>query len=402
MLERGHDRGFAERVFRQIQGFGEYGFPESHAASFALLVYVSAWIKRHEPAAFYCGLLNSLPMGFYSPSQLVQDATRHHIRVYSVDVQHSDWEHRLEPVGALSRARSSSSPVGALSRARSDQPPLRLGLRMVKGLSEAVGQRIAAARPFTDAEDLARRAGLSSQALRFLARAGALQSLAGHRYQAHWEVAGIREPIALEKDRALESAPTGEEEDRALESAPTGEEEDRARESAPTGREGEMVLPPPSPVGDMLDDYRYLGLTLGGHPLALLRGDGLLGRSLARCHTAASLTACRHGQFVRVTGLVTGRQRPGTASGVLFVTLEDETGNINLVVWASVLEQFRAALLQGRLLRVKGVVERDQEVIHVVAGHVEDVSELLTRLASAASGAQADAVEVPFRSRDFQ
>ncbi|MFU8817336.1 MAG: error-prone DNA polymerase [Pseudomonadales bacterium] len=374
MLARGHDRDFAERVFRQIEGFGEYGFPESHAASFALLVYVSAWLKRHEPAAFYCGLLNSLPMGFYTPSQLIQDAVRHHIRVHPVDVQHSSWDHELEPpVGAISRSRS-----GDRSYDEQSQPPLRLGLRMVKGLSEAIGRRIAAARPFADAEDLARRAGVNGPALRFLARAGALRSLAGHRYQAHWEVAGIREPMALEG---------------------VGDCEDRDREIALT----EVFLPAPSAVGDMLDDYRYLGLTLGSHPLALLRNDAQLGRNLARCYTAAELEACRHGQFVRVAGLVTGRQRPGTATGVLFVTLEDETGNINLVVWASVLEQFRAALLQGRLLRIKGVVERDQEVIHVVAGHVEDVSGLLSALASASpvAGDGGSPSAGPFRSRDF-
>ena len=257
---------------------------------------------------------------------------------------------------------------------------------MVKGLSEAIGQRIAAARPFADAEDLARRAGVNGPALRFLARAGALRSLAGHRYEAHWEVAGIRELMALE----------GGVGDRDLEIAPTGGD----RDLAPT------FLPAPSAVGDMLDDYRYLGLTLGSHPLALLRNDAQLGGNLARCYTAAELEGCRHGQFVRVAGLVTGRQRPGTATGVLFVTLEDETGNINLVVWASVLEQFRAALLQGRLLRIKGVVERDQEVIHVVAGHVEDVSGLLTTLAATTAVEpgcdDADALSAtPFRSRDF-
>ncbi|HEX7038387.1 MAG TPA: error-prone DNA polymerase, partial [Pseudomonadales bacterium] len=186
MIARGHDRDFAERVFRQIQGFGEYGFPESHAASFALLVYVSAWLKCHEPAAFYCGLLNSLPMGFYSPSQIIQDARRHGIEVQPVDVQRSDWDHRLELETA-----ADADP--------GRQPPLRLGLRLVKGLAEAAGQRIAAARPFTDVEDLARRAGLDDRALRFLARAGALRSLSRHRYHAHWEVAAIREPIALER-----------------------------------------------------------------------------------------------------------------------------------------------------------------------------------------------------------
>jgi error-prone DNA polymerase len=382
MTARGHDRAFAERVFRQIQGFGEYGFPESHAASFALLVYVSAWLKCHEPAAFYCGLLNSLPMGFYSPSQIIQDAERHGIEVLPVDVQHSTWDHRLD-LGA-DREREARR-----------QPPLRLGLRLVKGLAEAVGERIAAARPFTDTEDLARRAELDDRSLRFLARAGALQSrersspdangartLSRHRYHAHWEVAAIRAPLALEG--TVEGS-----------GGHGCVEEPGSRESAADA----MELPSPSAVSDMMDDYRYLGLTLGEHPLALLRRHDRLGGHLARCHSAEELTRCRHGQFVRVAGLVTGRQRPGTASGVLFVTLEDETGNVNLVVWSSVIEQFRAALLQGQLLRVKGVVEREQEVIHVVAGYVEDRTDLLTALQESTHG---DAGETPFTSRDFR
>jgi error-prone DNA polymerase len=371
MLERGHDRAFAERVFRQIQGFGEYGFPESHAASFALLVYVSAWLKRHEPAAFYCGLLNSLPMGFYSASQLIQDASRHAIRLEPVDVQHSDWDHYLATGSAAPQLRSEQpadfSPAAA-------QPPIRLGLRLVKGLSEAVGRRIAAARPFGDTGDLARRAGLNQQALRCLARAGALASLAGHRHQAHWEAAGIRPPLPL----AQSSAPT------------------------PAVREPAAVaLPTPSPASNMLDDYRYLGLSLGAHPLALLRSHEQLGPALGRCQTAQALEHSRHGQFVRVAGLVTGRQRPGTATGVLFVTLEDETGNINVVVWASVLVRFRAALLQGRLLRIKGVVEREREVIHVVAGEVEDLTGLLGRLNESGQAAADEPEAGPFPSRDF-
>jgi error-prone DNA polymerase len=371
MLARGHDRDFAERVFRQIQGFGEYGFPESHAASFALLVYVSAWLKRHEPAAFYCGLLNSLPMGFYSASQLVQDAVRHGIRVLPVDVQHSVWEHTLEPRPGDTRS----------------QPPLRLGLRRVKGLAEADGRRIAAARPFADTGDLARRGGVSPKALRFLARAGALRSISGHRYEAHWAVAAVHAPLPLEKE--LEEEPSTH---RSAAAEPAARYETGT--AAPPA-----ALPAPSAASEVLDDYRYLGLSLGAHPLALLRAHERLGGHLARCHSAAELGRCRHGQFVRVAGLVTGRQRPGTATGVLFVTLEDETGNVNLVVWASVLETFRAALLQARLLRVKGVVEREREVIHVVAGHVEDVSGLLAELESEAAGGRGRSA--PFPSRDF-
>lgn len=344
MLARGHDREFAERVFRQIQGFGEYGFPESHAASFALLVYVSAWLKCHEPAAFYCGLLNSLPMGFYSASQLVQDAQRHGIRVLGADVQLSDWDHIVP------------GPMTLL-----------LGLRLVKGLPEHAGRQIVAARMlsgnrFRDTQDLAHRADLDSRALRCLARAGALAQLAGHRHDAHWFAAGVRRKLPIE--------------------------------AFPAVQDSAVNLPAPGVADNMLNDYRYLGLTLGPHPLALLRAHPLHASRFARYRTADALVQCRHGQFVRVAGLVTGRQRPSTATGVLFVTLEDETGNINLVVWASVFERFRPALLQGRLLCVNGSLERHQEVIHVVAGLVEDRSDLLLSLAT-----QPDVA--PFVSRDF-
>ena len=363
MTERGHSLDFAQRVFKQILGFGEYGFPESHAASFALLVYVSAWLKRHEPAAFYCGILNSQPMGFYSPSQLIQDARRHGLDVRPADVQHSHWDHRLEPP---------ARPGG--------QPALRLGLRLVKGLKEETGLAVADRQPFRDPEDLSRRAGLNRQSLKFLARAGALGTLSGHRYQAHWDVAAIDRPLPLQhaaEQRAgyLSRAFSGEREGVPL-----------ARKGSAGEREG-APLPRPSEAESVLHDYRYLGLTLRAHPLHLLRPQ------LRGFRTAGELEGCRHGQFVEVAGLVTGRQRPGTTTGVLFVTLEDETGNVNLIVWARVLERFRAALLQGRLLQVKGVVERENKVIHVVAGRIEDASHLLTRLTG---------TKLPFQSRDFR
>ena len=341
MVERGHSLDFAQRVFKQILGFGEYGFPESHAASFALLVYVSAWLKCHEPAAFYCGILNSQPMGFYSPSQLIQDARRQGLEVRAVDVQHSHWDHRLEPQSKPGR-----------------QPALRLGLRLVKGLSEETGLAIAGQRPFRDAEDLCQRAGANRRSLQFLARAGALESLSGHRYQAHWDVAAIDTPMPLQE--AAEQ-----------------------REEYATS----IALPGPGDAENVLHDYRYLGLSLRAHPLQLLRSQ------LRNFRTAKDLEGYRHGQFVEVAGLVTGRQRPGTATGVLFVTLEDETGNVNLVVWSSVFQRFRAALLQGRLLQVKGVVERENKVIHVIAGRIQDASGLLAEITSE---------KLPFESRDFR
>ena len=356
MTERGHSLDFAQRVFKQILGFGEYGFPESHAASFALLVYVSAWLKRHEPAAFYCGILNSQPMGFYSPSQLIQDARRHGLDVRPADVQQSHWDHKLE-----------------LPDKPGEQPALRLGLRLVKGLSEETGLAIADQQPFRDSEDLCRRACLHRQNLQFLARAGALESLSGHRYQAHWDVAAIDRPLPLQAV-AEERGARGD----------TPRMKVGARGDTPRK---EVALPGPGEAENVLHDYRYLGLSLRAHPLKLLRPQ------LRNFRTATDLEGYRNGQFVEVAGLVTGRQRPGTTTGVLFVTLEDETGNVNLIVWSTILERFRAALLQGRLLQVKGVVERENKVIHVVAGRIEDASHLLTRFTGE---------ELPFQSRDFK
>ena len=365
MTERGHSLDFAQRVFKQILGFGEYGFPESHAASFALLVYISAWLKCHEPAAFYCGILNSQPMGFYSPSQLIQDARRHGLDVRPADVQRSHWHHRLEPP---------ASPGG--------QPALRLGLRLVKGLKEETGLAIADRQPFRDSEDLCRRAGLNRQSLKFLARAGALESLSGHRYQAHWDVAAIDRPLPLQ-EAAEQRGDYSAREARGDTLRRKGFSRGR-QESAPQSK---VALPGPGEAENVLHDYRYLGLSLRAHPLQLLRPQ------LRNFRTARDLEGYRHGQFVEVAGLVTGRQRPGTTTGVLFVTLEDETGNVNLIVWATVLERFRAALLQGRLLQVKGVVERENKVIHVVAGRIEDASHLLARFTGE---------ELPFQSRDFR
>ena len=353
MLARGHEESFARRLFNQIKGFGDYGFPESHAASFALLVYVSSWLKCHEPAAFYCGLLNSLPMGFYSPAQLIQDAQRHNIEVRDIDVRISTWAHTLEGAGGAQPAA------------------LRLGLTMVKGLKEKDSTNIVNARmqqPFSDAQDLAVRAKLEDQAMRFLARAGALTGLSGHRHQAHWHVAGIQKPIALQTStKPLKAS-------RAIHQS--------------SNDESNICMPKPTAKEDLLDDYRYTGLTLGPHPMQILRQQA----EFSNYRTAADLDHYRQGQPIRIAGLVTGRQRPGTATGVIFLTLEDETGNINVVVWSSVLQRFRAALLQGQLLKIKGIVERENAVIHVVAGHVADATDNLRDLARA---------PLPFKSRDF-
>ncbi len=337
MLERGHDRDFAERIFEQIKGFGDYGFPESHAASFALLVYISAWLKRHEPAAFYTGLLNSQPMGFYSPSQLVQDAKRHNIEVRPADVLYSDWESTLE-------VPSAKGEIG------STQPAIRLGLQRIKGFKEDAAMRILAARrkqPIRNIHDLARRARLNKGDLARLTEGGAFKTLSGHRYQTHWEAGGILPATPL-----LDVA------------------ENPAQYS-----NRPVLLPAPGETDDLRADYTSLGLTLGRHPMAILRDKP--DAPFRQCRTARQLEEIGHGRFVQVSGIVTGRQRPGSASGVIFMTLEDETNNINVVIWTRILEAYRAAVVQGRLLKIKGVLEREASVIHVVAGHVEDLSHYL-------------------------
>jgi error-prone DNA polymerase len=328
MLERGYDLAFAESIFSQIQGFGEYGFPESHAASFALLAYASSWLKCHEPAAFLCALLNSQPMGFYSPSALVQDAQRHGIEVRPVDIAISGWDCTLEP---------SARPQAAV----------RLGLSLQRGMRREVAARIEdarAIRPFDSVTDLARRAQLDRHDLQVLAGANALHSLAGNRREALWQAVGaVPDKDLLRPTTLLEEAP---------------------RLNAPS--EGE----------DIVGDYRAQGLTLGRHPLALLRKRLLEQRFMP----ASTLNDYKNGQLARACGIVTVRQRPGTAKGVLFVTLEDETGNVNVIVWPSLVEQQRKEVLGAALLGVYGVWQREGEVRHLVAKRLVDMSVLLGRL----------------------
>ncbi|HEY6095474.1 MAG TPA: error-prone DNA polymerase [Gallionellaceae bacterium] len=336
MTERGYQKEFALQIYQQILGFGEYGFPESHAASFALLVYISAWLKCHEPAAFACALLNSQPMGFYAPAQLVQDARRHGVEVLAADVTASDWDCTLHTF---------SSPQMGEGQGEwgSRQPALRLGLRMVNGLSLEGAARLTVARaqrPFESVEDMAARAGLDKRDLKCLAAAGALSTLVGHRRQAYWDVAGIEQatPLAL----------------------------------APV-EETQAALLPLTEGQELAADYASLGLTLGRHPLALLR-EALRKQRLV---TSAELRTFPHGRLARVAGLVIGRQRPGTASGVTFLTLEDEAGQINVVVWRDLGERQRRELLGARLLAVHGVLERQGEVTHLIAGHLKDLTPML-------------------------
>jgi error-prone DNA polymerase len=336
MRERGYAEEFARQIFRQILGFGEYGFPESHAASFALLVYVSAWLKRHEPAAFAAALINSQPMGFYAPSQLVQDARRHGVEVRPVDVDASDWDCTLEP-----------GESGGLA--------LRLGLRLVKGFPEAAALRLVEARSaarFDSVQSLAVRARLDRRELGCLAAAAALARLAGHRHRAAWQVAGVETPSPLIAE--------------------------------PQVAEGIPMLRAPREGQDIVADYRHMGVSLRRHPLELLRPR------LEACSvlSAARLRECPSGSRVRTAGLVVTRQRPGTASGVTFVTLEDETGYINLIVWRQIAERQRRALVGSRLMGVTGELQLEGEVMHVIVHRISDLSRWLGDLVA--------------RSRDFR
>jgi len=364
MVEKGYTREYAERIFKQIQGFGEYGFPESHAAGFALLAYVSSWIKCHHPDAFLCGLLNAQPMGFYAPAQLVRDAREHGVAVLPVDVAVSGWESTM--AGEKSGARrddgavvAARAPIGVLGQGGTAEP-VRLGLNRVKGLAEEAGQRIVAARAesaFAGVEDLARRARLDAHALAVLAEAGALHALTGHRHQAAWAVAGI------------DTRPT---------------EMLRATRSDEAG----VALAAPSEGEETLADYRALGLTLQRHPLALLRSQ----LAAFRIEPAARLRTFPNGRLARASGLVTHRQRPETAKGTVFVTLEDETGAVNVIVWPRVAEAQRKPLLGATLLTVYGQWQRqgdgDEAVMHLVAARMIDHTSLLSGLVT--------------RSRDFR
>jgi error-prone DNA polymerase len=340
MARNGYTEKFADQIYKQICGFGEYGFPESHSVSFALLAYVSSWLKHYEPAAFLAALLNSQPMGFYSASALVQDARRHGVDVRPADVTVSEWECTLE--------RSEIEPSVVSHQPSSfSQPTVRLGLLMVKGLSQAGAERIATARAmarFADVEDLARRAELDRRDLRNLAAASALAALAGHRRAGHWEAAGAQTRPLLLRDAPI--------------------------------RDRQPALPAPTEGEDIVADYQSLGLTLGRHPLALLRGR--LRR--LRLASAAELRALSNGRPARTAGIVTGRQRPSTAKGVVFVTLEDETGYINVVVWNDLVERQRRELLGSSLLGVEGVMQKEGEVIHLVARRLTDYTALLGRL----------------------
>lgn len=331
LLALGYQDAFATQLFEQIKGFGSYGFPESHAASFANIVYVSCWLKCHEPAAFACALLNSQPMGFYAPSQIVQDAQRHRLAVRPVDISHSQWDCTLE-----------ADPRDATA-----QPAIRLGLRMVRGLPQAVAHQLVAARdaqPFEDIADLCQRVTLAAHHREALAEANALRGLAGHRHRARWDIAGVERQLPLFGTTSPTEAP--------------------------------VRLPPPTQGENTCADYARTGLTLGPHPLRQLRPR----LHAQRCRDSRQLRATAHASWVRAAGLVITRQRPQTASGVTFVTMEDEHGAINVIVWCHVAEQYRRALLESRLLAVQGQWQTVDGVSHLLAHRLVDLSPMLGTL----------------------
>ncbi|MFL0809856.1 MAG: error-prone DNA polymerase [Agarilytica sp.] len=343
MLNNGYDNDFAKRLFSQIKGFGGYGFPESHSASFALLCYFSSWLKCHHPAAFYCALLNSQPMGFYSPSQLIQDARRHSVDVFPIDVNHSNYDNTIEQL-------PNTTGEEALHWG------IRLGFCRIKSFTQDNAEHISLARKgkvFASLNDFVVRCGLGQAEVQTLAGADAFHSISGHRYQAHWQASAV-EP----KNAMLAQVQHPPETDLLTTTAPSLD-------------------------NNIKQDYQTIGLSLRPHPMILLRQE----RPFVRCKKHIELSNIGNGRFVQVAGLVTGRQRPGTAKGTLFLTLEDETGNINIVVWKSTQNLFRQALLNASLLVVKGRLETKDGVIHVIAGKLLDYS---TRLEN-----------FNFKSRDF-
>jgi error-prone DNA polymerase len=336
MTTRGYDQEFAERTFKQLEGFGSYGFPESHAASFAKIAYASSWMKRHHPDVFCCAILNAQPMGFYAPAQLVRDARAHGVEIRPVDVNHSRWDCTLEPTRNRHRFA------------------VRLGLRLVRGLANADGGMIPIARgdtPYTSIEDLWRRAGIPVSALERLADGDAFGSLGVDRRNALWTIRGLA-------DEVMPLFAAADERDRVIRS--------EAQEPA-------VVLTPMTEGREVVEDYRSKGLTLRQHPLAFLRAE-LRERRIRSC---ADLHRARDGQRVTVAGLVLVRQKPGSAKGVMFMTIEDETDVANVVVWPSLYDKQRRLILSSGMMAIRGRYQREGGVTHLIAEHLIDLSDLL-------------------------
>ncbi len=371
MNDKGYDDEFAEAVFKQIRGFGEYGFPESHAASFALLVYVSAWLKCHEPAVFCCAIMNSLPMGFYSPSDLVADARRHDVTVFEIDINKSIYDHTLTPDKLAAKIDladtqhlNTTHPENTRTKHTStvnnctdkkfenkQEFAVQLGLRLVRNLSHDAVDRITEQRelagPYRSISDLIDRTQINSRDQQALAASGALKSISGDRHRAHWDLLGVEQLPGMLRDASSEDIP----------------------QQLSLISEGE----------DIVADYQSIGFTLGRHPLALLR-DKLASKRILT--TKQWLQTVADGSFARIAGLVKVRQRPGSAKGVIFMTTEDETGLANVIIWQNVTERCRKAVIGSRLVVISGTTQREGEVVHLVASHIEDNSWMLGDLAT--------------------
>lgn len=353
MIGKGYEPAFAESCFSQIEGFGEYGFPESHAASFAILVYVSSWLKCYYPDVFAAALLNAQPMGFYAPGQIVRDAAEHGVEVRAIDINHSHWDNMLEP-GPEAAKRLHPRHAEMKHDVRATHA-LRLGFRQAKGLSKAEMEALAArrGRGYDSVRDVWLRSGLPASTIERLADIDAFRSLGLERRDALWAVRGLNR--------------VGGQEDLPL----FAEAHDRTREP-------DFDLPAMTMGEHVVEDYRTLGLSLKTHPAALLREEMAARRAIR----AEKLTQIPNGQRVRVAGLVLVRQRPGTASGVIFMTMEDESGVANIVVWPKVFEQFRRQVLAGRLVAVDGPVQSESGVIHVIAERIYDWTPMLAQLST--------------------
>jgi error-prone DNA polymerase len=338
MTQRGYSHDYAMRLFEQICGFGEYGFPESHSASFAVLAYVSAWLKHYYPEAFYVGLLNSLPMGFYSASQIIQDAKQHHVKVLGFCVNKSNYDHSLQ--------RSMPSIKSATELEDNTGLSIRMGLRLIKGLKSESINTVVKYRPVGGYQsiDQIRQLAIPSPCLQALASANAFSSMADNRYQARWEL----------MDSVME--------------LPLFAQHTSANDS---------YAKQPSLFDNLVEDYASTGLSIDLHPIALLSQANLL----PKFYLANTLATVPHQTLVSVVGVVTGKQSPGTAAGVTFITLEDHTGNINVVVWQSSAREQKKAYMNAKILQIKGILERgDGDVIHIIAGRLIDQTHLLAQL----------------------
>ena len=356
MTARGYAQDFAERCFRQIEGFGEYGFPESHAASFALLVYASAWIKCHYPDVFCAGLLNSQPMGFYAPAQIVRDAREHGVVVLAPDINLSDWDSQLEPEEGRAAERLHKAHESQRAEIHTTHA-VQLGFRQIGGFSQDDALKLMVKRRtgYDSVRDLWLRSGLTRAAIEKLAEADAFRSIGLDRRDALWAAQGLGGGGQKDRLPLFDQAALGD-----------------------IRREPDMHLPP-MPVGEhVVNDYRTLSLSLKAHPVSFLRA-GLAMEGIVENRRLSELP---DGKYVTVSGLVLVRQRPGTASGVIFMTIEDETGIANIIVWPRTFERFRPVVLGSRFITVTGKMQSEKGVIHVIADRLEDRTPLLAVLSA--------------------